>query len=687
MTDHSDTVIATLRQRLSDVEGTLDALLSGEIDAAIDPRDNSPVLLAIAQKRLRESEERYRSIVETASEGIWLLSLDGTITCANDRMARMLGCSVSEIVGRSFYDFVPARQRELAVQRLARAPSGLSEESEAELLLPTGRELVVVVKSSIICDASGECASVLIMITDATRRSEAERALRESEAEYRQIVESTTDGVVKLDPSGTIVFVNARFSEMLGYESQELIGEHVLSMVMPSERDAVREALQRRMHGAFAPTDTICQHKSGQRIFVNVASAALRDLQGLFIGTLGVVRDTTERRRLQSDLMVSDRMASVGTLAAGVAHEINNPLAAAMANLEFLHDGVKDLQALGDLAQRQDWVREQFAEPLADARDATERVRRIVKDLMIFSRSPIAEHGASVDVNTVLESSLRMARNEIRHRAELVLNLGQLPAVVADEARLGQVFLNLIVNAAQALPVGRAAEHQIRVTSRRDADTVVVEVGDTGTGIAAHDISRIFDAFYTTKDVGQGTGLGLAICQRIVSDFGGSLTVCSEVGVGSTFSVTLRVAEGVERAVTRAAPHLAASYTGRVLVIDDEDLVARSVQRSLGASCNLVRCTSASAALTLIEEGEFFDVVLCDIMMPNMTGMDLYNRLLEVAPAQARRMMFMTGGVFTEEAKRFTERSDIVVLEKPFSVAELRETVKRFSGSREQLTA
>ncbi|MBC7842207.1 MAG: PAS domain S-box protein [Gemmatimonadaceae bacterium] len=681
MSDNVDAVNTALRIRLADVEATMQALLSGEIDAVIDPRDSSPVLLALAQKALRESEERYRTIVETANEGIWLLELDGTITFVNEKLATMLVHGVPEVVGRSLYDFLPDSFHGLAAARLARAPLGLAEESDSALRHQSGREIAVLVRTSPIGDASGGCAGVLAMITDTTRRSVAERKLRESEAEYRQIVESTTDGIIKLDKYGTIVFVNARFSEMLGYAGSELVGSHVLSVVPPAEHASVRDALRRREAGASTATDTFYTHRNGTDISVNIAGSVLRDETGQFSGVLGLVRDMTERNKLQAELIVSDRMASVGTLAAGVAHEINNPLAATIANLEFLSEGVATLERDRTAVRQGDWLRLRFTEPLADAREAAERVRRIVKDLMIFSRSPVDEQQWSVDVNGVLESSLRMAWNEIRHRAELVKDLADVPVVRADDARLGQVFLNLIVNAAQAIPVGHVAQHEIRVSSRRDGDAVVVEISDTGCGIGADDLERIFDAFYTTKPVGEGTGLGLAICRRIVTDMGGTLTVRSTPGVGSTFIVTLQVATHPEAAPRAAAPAAGAAYRGRVLVVDDEDIVARGVERALDEGGHIQRAPSADAALALVLGGERYDVILCDLMMPNMTGMELHDRLVEIAPGQARRMMFMTGGAFTAEARQFITSMDLVLLEKPFGTSELRTAVQQFSAS------
>jgi PAS domain S-box-containing protein len=366
--------------------------------------------------------------------------------------------------------------------------------------------------------------------------SKAQEALRESEEQYRQIVEATTDGIIKLDALERIVFVNRRFATMLGYEPGEMVGMSVFGFMSEAAKVLMTEAVFQRRSGHKEAVDTTFRNRDGTEISVNVATSSLVDSEGRYLGTLGVVRDVTERKKLLSLLMVSDRMASVGTLAAGVAHEINNPLAAVVANLDYM------VQSLGRRVAGDEAILEDLREPLADAREAAERVRLIVRDLKIFSRSPNDEPRGAVDVKAVMESSLRMAWNEIRHRARLVKLYGAVPGVEVNEARLGQVFLNLIVNAAQALPEGHADLNEIRVSTFQSGDCVVIEVSDTGLGIPPDVIGRIFDAFFTTKAVGVGTGLGLAICHRIVTDMGGELTVASELGKGATFRVALPAA-------------------------------------------------------------------------------------------------------------------------------------------------
>lgn len=375
------------------------------------------------------------------------------------------------------------------------------------------------------------------------------------------------------------------------------------------------------------------------------------------------------QKEIQAQLVISERMASMGMLAAGVAYEINNPLACVIANLDLVADGLGAHFAKLGLSDEFGQVEEE----LNDAREASERIRNIVRDLKIFSRSDRDETGP-VDIHRVMESTLRMAGNEVRHRARLVKNYGKTPPVQASQSRLGQVFLNLIVNAAQAMPEGRAEDNEIRITTSTDpSGSGVVEVADSGSGMPPEVLAQMFTTFFTTKPVGVGTGLGLSICHSIVTGFGGSIGVTSELGRGTTFRVVLPAAH-IE--VPEAAPPLAldvpARRRGSILVVDDEPMIAKAVQRILSPEHEVIAIESADEALRRIDTGERFDVILCDLMMPQMTGMDLHAELSQVAQEQASRMIFLTGGAFTPGARAFLDEIPNLRIEKPFEIRYLR---------------
>jgi CheY-like chemotaxis protein len=267
-----------------------------------------------------------------------------------------------------------------------------------------------------------------------------------------------------------------------------------------------------------------------------------------------------------------------------------------------------------------------------------------------------------------------MAWNEIRHRARLVKDYGEVPVVDGNESRLGQVFLNLLLNAAHAIAEGETERNEIRVRTRADgAGKVVVEVRDTGRGISPEIRARIFDPFFTTKAAGEGTGLGLWICQGILATLGGQIAVESEEGRGSVFRVTLPAAtnDRPERGPD-AAPLELEGQGGRLLIIDDEPMILGALRRALSADYHVTSVSDGRRALALVCAGERYDAILCDLMMPELTGMDLFGEVRRLVPDQAERMIFVTGGAFTPRAREFLDRVPNARVEKPIDFQTLR---------------
>jgi two-component system, NtrC family, sensor kinase len=366
-------------------------------------------------------------------------------------------------------------------------------------------------------------------------RMRTESALRRTEAGFHLLIEGFPDPVVVHTTDGMLLSVNPAMASYLGYQDPaELLGRHLLGLVRREDQEVARRHLEEAQDGALAARshEVPLVRRDGQ-----VVSADLVTLGVLFDGVparVTVARDFTERKHMQAQLMLGDRLASMGTLAAGIAHELNNPLSYVLSNLEFLH------RALGPIPRplgAEELM--EYQQVLDDAREGSERMRQIVRQLKVFSRVDDA-HEEAVDLHRLLDSVAQMAASEIRPRARLVKQYGAVPAVRANEGKLFQVFLNLVINAAHAIPEGFTDAHEIRLMTRTDdAGQVVVEVRDTGRGIAPELLRRIFDPFFTTKAPGQGTGLGLSICDTIVKALGGGITVESTPGQGATFRVTL----------------------------------------------------------------------------------------------------------------------------------------------------
>jgi len=376
----------------------------------------------------------------------------------------------------------------------------------------------------------------------------------------------------------------------------------------------------------------------------------------------------------REQLVRTEKLSMAGHLAAGVGHEINNPLAFVAGNL---HVALEQLAVVARDVEPP--VAERLREPmlaLEDARRGAERIRTIVKDLRTLARSDESRLGP-VDVHAALEFSVSLAMTQLRHRARLERRYGEVPWVHANEAKLGQVFLNLLVNAAQAIPEGQAG-HCITLVTRREGARVVVEVRDTGEGMSPEVLGRIFEPFFTTKTQDEGLGLGLSICLGIVRSMKGELEAESEPGRGSVFRVSLVACEDETLAVVEPARTVAdVQARKRVLVIDDEPAIGAVLRRILGRAHDVVVLHSGREALSLLGRDDGFDLVFCDLMMVDVSGMELHERLASTHADLLSRFVYMTGGSFTDGARDFLKRIPTPRIDKPFEADVIRALVAR----------
>jgi len=387
------------------------------------------------------------------------------------------------------------------------------------------------------------------------------------------------------------------------------------------------------------------------------------DLEALVVDrTRALEQSLVELRSAQAKLLVTERMAAVGTLVSGVAHEINNPLSYVVSNLEF----VKASFAAGSSEPHAE-----TSQALAEALEGAERVRAVVQDLRVFGRSP-EKAGSSLGIDALLDSVCSMARPQVRHSATIRKDYRSRRQLVGDSGRHAQVFLNLVVNAAQAMPKRALAENVITVTTRDEGPSVVIEIADNGVGIPPGDLPHVFDPFFTTKSAGEGMGLGLAISKSIVESQGGTLGVESAPQRGSLFRVVLPAAHSASESASEApAPTRARA---RVVVVDDEKPLGSAIRRLLPEHEVLTYTDPFEAEAGALNDA---DVVLCDVMMQGMTGPELLERIRARDPEQADRVVLITGGAITEAIAGDVAACGASVLGKPFGARELRAAVAR----------
>jgi PAS domain S-box-containing protein len=369
-------------------------------------------------------------------------------------------------------------------------------------------------------------------------RRRAERRRAQAEESFRRIIEASPD-LILVHRDDRVVYANPNTLQRLGCKDASALDGALLSAIVLEPDARAQRPDTAPVSGRPAPLEQRWRCADGSTIAVEVVHCDVV-FQGA-VGTAVIARDLTERHHFASAMVEMDRMAAIGTLAAGVGHEINNPLAYVLANLEFVEGEIDDLVAEipADARRRLEPRLAELRQALADTSQGAHRVRTIIADLRTFSRGD--ETSILIDVRKVLDASARMAGVQIRQRATVVKTYAdEVSPVLASDSRLGQVFLNLVVNAAQALPEGAPAEqNRIELDVRDEGEFVRIDVADTGCGIPADILPRIFEPFFTTKPSGQGTGLGLGICRRIVHQLGGEISVTSEVGTGTRFVVRL----------------------------------------------------------------------------------------------------------------------------------------------------
>ncbi|WP_426756671.1 ATP-binding protein [Myxococcus sp. Y35] len=394
------------------------------------------------------------------------------------------------------------------------------------------------IEVNLLSAAAGALSLALEQRSANALRVRTETTLRRTEAGVHLLIEAFPDPVLVHVGDGVLLSVNPALVQYLGYrDATELVGRHMLDLVRPEDRGAAQLHLGQALEGKSAArvVDMPLVRSDGEVVVADLVTLAVV-LDGS-PARITVARDFTERKRTQAQLMLTDRMASMGLLAAGIAHELNNPLAYVLSNLDFLHSAVGGGRPR--MLSPEDML--ELRQVLDDAREGAERMRQIVRQLRVFSRVDDGKEEA-VDVHQVLESVSQMAASVVRARARLVKDYGEVPPVQGNEGKLFQVFLNLIINAAHAIEEGATEENEIRLTTRVELGRVMVAVSDTGQGIPPEHLRRIFDPFFTTKSAGLGTGLGLSICDTIVTALGGHISVESSVGAGTTFRVALNAA-------------------------------------------------------------------------------------------------------------------------------------------------
>ncbi len=501
------------------------------------------------------------------------------------------------------------------------------------------------------------------------------REIWRSRESLQQLIDRIPDAVL-VHRDGRIVYANPAMLTALAL-STDLVGRPLLELIVASDRDLARTHLLGGGRSRTQLREIRMRRDGGGTVLFEMAPPA-----ELYFGSspamLLVGRDITDRRRLEDHLMRSNRLSSLGRLAAGVAHELNNPLAYIGLNLQLLQKTIAQLP--------NEHSRDGARRSIEAARHGVERARTIVRDLSTFSR-PEQESTESLDLRVVIDAAAAMIKSQLEQRASLVTSYQGALRVRANRSRMEQVFVNLFMNALEAFGERPKSQNVIEVRAwGGTGHETLVEVSDNGPGIARTLIDKVFDPFFTTKPVREGTGLGLSICHGIITRFGGDIGVTSDAGAGSTFRLTFPIdpIPALQTSLPSLEQPTATERPRRkILLIDDEPKLASILAELLELHHDVEVVVDGHDALGRLLGQEHFDLVLCDLMMVGLTGMELYDELRRHDPAAVTRLVFMTGGAFTQKAREFLESVSNECLEKPFTVDRILDVVEQIAA-REQ---
>lgn len=613
------------------------------------------------EEALRESEEKYRQVVNNAGEAIAVVQ-DGLVKFTNTRALELFGYSSDELATIGLTELVHPDDRELANKRYlatfkdkARSPA-----YNTYRIMGKGGDIKWMEISATKIIWEGKPA-VLAFMTDVTERKQAEGALTQSEERYRTILEDMEEGYYEADLAGNITFVNDSICRILGYGNEEVIGTNYSRYVGEEKaRQIYKDA--KGVYRTGKPAKWFSREfltKSGETRFIEVSIAPRLNVQGEVSGFRGIFNDVTERKAIEQQVLMTSKLASIGELASGVAHELNNPLTGVIGYAQLLIDSKN--------------VSREVKSDLNKIYQESQRAAKIVQNLLSFARRRKPEK-SYFDVNELVQKTLDLRSYELKtSNIRVCVNLEpELPEIKADYYQIQQVILNILINAGQAL-AETGHRGKIAVTTSAVEDRIRISIADNGPGIPKENSSRIFDPFFTTKEAGKGTGLGLSVCHGIVTAHSGSIYVESEEGKGAKFIIDLPIAVAGEpdiddgTVMTEDNRRYRRKASENILIIDDESGIRDVLTRVFSETGYRTDSASdAKRALTKLNKNGY-DMFIIDLKLPRVSGMRLYEIMKERYPSSAEKVMFITGDAITPSTQDFLNSAGRPYLTKPFN--------------------
>jgi PAS domain S-box-containing protein len=616
------------------------------------------------EEALRQSEERYRTLIDEMEEPYYEVDLAGNYTFFNDALCHKLGYSRDEMKGITYKDYTVPDDIKKVFQyfnQVYRTGTPVKWFPSEQIRKDGAREFA---ETSVfpLRNKEGRIIGFRGVSRDITERKQAEE-------EYQTIIRIAMDGFWLTDMQGHFLEVNEAYCKLIGYSRDELLGMSISNIEEAEKPEDVAERIQKIKQIGHDRFETLHRRKDGQIIDVEISVNYLPFQSGrLFVA----IRDITERKKaeqekkqLEQKAQFASRLASVGELASGVAHEINNPLTGVigyahllLARKDISRDVRRDLEIINEGAQR---------------------VAGIVKKLLAFARQTKPEQ-RYVNINELIRNTLDLRAYELSaSNIKVALQLTRdMPMTIADPGQLQQVFLNLIINAETEMKITRD-KGRLSIKTEKINNILRITFKDTGPGIAKENLETIFDPFFTTREVGQGTGLGLSVCHGIVTEHNGRIWAESEPGKGATFIIELPLVteEGQfepSEPVIEEAPRVAKA---KILVVDDEPVIRQFISQVLGEQGHTVETVDNAASALKMVKTKRYRLILLDIKMPGMSGVELYKQFQKIAPSLTKRVVFITGDVMGKRTLAFLDKTKTPYMMKPFDARQLKLEINR----------
>jgi PAS domain S-box-containing protein len=641
-----------------------------------------------AEEQVQQEKDRAQRYLDIA--GVMLVANDaeGRVSLINSKGCQVLGYGQEEIIGKNWFDtLIPERVRhevKAVFNKLMTGEVEPVEYFENPVLNKNGEERIIAWHNVILKDGGGNIIGTLSSGEDITERKKAEEALQASEARYRLLAENVRDVIWATDMDLRFTYVSPSVKYLGDRTAEEVMSLSIGQLLAPSSQELATKAFAEElvMANSTSPDPTRSRtleveflRGDGSVLWAELKMNFIRDTAGRPVGILGVMRDISERKKAEEErrqfeqkAQLASRLASVGELAAGVAHEINNPLTGVIGYSELL---------------MQEDVPERIKNDLEIINNGAKRVADVVKGLLKFARQTKPER-TIVDINEIIEVTLRLRAYELEtSNIKVTAKLApDLPLTVADAGQLQQVFLNLLINAEMEMGLAHGKGKLIVKTEHTD-NTIRITFKDDGPGIAKENLERIFEPFFSTREAGKGTGLGLSICHGIITEHGGRIWAESRQGKGATFIVELPVVAEKRRSIRRQKTtrrHKVATKA-KILVVDDEPVVRQLVTEVLTAEGHEVETTAdGEDALNRIKNNGY-SIILVDMKLPGISGGELYERVQMMAGPLAKRVVLITGDVMGADTEAFITRTKVPCITKPFDVKQLKAEIRRLLAS------